>query len=167
MALFNCLSRLFALLILLCLLVSSQTKTNSNSPLNNTTEERLAVLKVLNDETKYAFERDYKRWSDCWVQNQHISKTYINLAEGSASESLGWNEISGFVKDFMDQNPEPEPVPEPITKANVKVYGNAAWVTYNQLDSIRGRKRETRLMEKSENRWKIAGMHTTIYGFEE
>jgi hypothetical protein len=35
----------------------------------------------------------------------------------------------------------------------------------SKLDPERGRKRETRLLEKVAGQWKIAGMHTTIYGF--
>jgi hypothetical protein len=35
-----------------------------------------------------------------------------------------------------------------------------------QNDAERGLKRETRLMEKRDGQWKIAGMHTTIYGFK-
>lgn len=42
---------------------------------------------------------------------------------------------------------------------------DGAWVTYEQQDSLRGLKRETRLMEKVNGEWKIAGMQTTIYGF--
>jgi len=34
-----------------------------------------------------------------------------------------------------------------------------------QNDSEQGLKRETRLMEKENGQWKIAGMQTTIYGF--
>jgi hypothetical protein len=40
-------------------------------------------------------------------------------------------------------------------------------VSYEQNDVERGLKRETRLMEKKDGQWKIAGMHTTIYGFRE
>lgn len=49
----------------------------------------------------------------------------------------------------------------------MRLYGKGAWVTYQQQDSLRGLKRETRLMEKVNGEWKIAGMQTTIYGFED
>jgi hypothetical protein len=39
-------------------------------------------------------------------------------------------------------------------------------VSYQQVDSLRGLKRETRLMEKTAGGWKIAGMQTTIYGIK-
>ena len=70
------------------------------------------------------------------------------------------------MKTFIEEHPEPEPVPKLLDKINVRLYKNGAWVTYEQQDSIRGLKRETRLMEKINGEWKIAGMQTTIYGFE-
>lgn len=129
-------------------------------------EEKEAILHRLNNETKNAFQRDYNAWTENWVHDQNISKVYINFSDGTFSESVGWDEISLFVKTYIEEHPEPEPIPKLLDKINVKLYGNGAWVTYEQNDSIRGLKRETRLMEKIDGEWKIAGMQTTIYGFE-
>jgi len=130
-------------------------------------EERKAILNTLNNETKAAFQRDYAAWQKHWVHDADITKIYLDFPENTFSESLGWSEISGFVKDFFEKHPEPEPVPELLDSINVRLYGKGAWVTYEQQDSLRGRKRETRLMEKVNGQWKIAGMQTTIYGFDE
>lgn len=129
-------------------------------------EEKAAILKTLNNETKAAFKRDYESWQDKWVHDPEMTKTYLDFSEDTFSESIGWAEISGFVKAFFEAHPEPEPVPELLSDINVRLYGNGAWVTYKQKDSLRGLKRETRLMEKVNGEWKIAGMQTTIYGFE-
>ena len=88
------------------------------------------------------------------------------FTDSTFSESVGWQDINQFVKTFMEAHPEPEPIPELLDHIEVQLYGKGAWVTYEQLDSLRGRKRETRLMEKVDGLWKIAGMQTTIYGFE-
>ncbi len=129
-------------------------------------QEKEAILETLNNETKAAFRRDYEAWKEKWVHDPNITKTYIDFPENTFSESVGWNEISQFVKTFIEEHPEPEPLPKLLDKINVRLYGNGAWVTYIQQDSLRGRKRETRLMEKVNGEWKIAGMQTTIYGFE-
>lgn len=129
-------------------------------------QEKKAILETLNNETKAAFQRDYEAWKEKWVHDPDITKTYIDFADSTFSESVGWNEISQFVKTFMEEHPEPEPVPELLDKIDVRLYGNGAWVTYEQQDSLRGLKRETRLMEKVNGEWKIAGMQTTIYGFK-
>lgn len=127
-------------------------------------QERKAILATLNNETKAAFQRDYEAWQAKWVHDPDITKIYLDFPENTFSESVGWNEISQFVKTFMAEHPEPEPLPELLDEIEVRLYGNGAWVTYEQQDALRGRKRETRLMERINGEWKIAGMQTTIYG---
>ena len=129
--------------------------------------EKAAILKTLNNETKAAFQRDYEAWQEKWVHDPNITKTYLDFSDSTFSESVGWEKVSGFVKTFIEEHPEPEPVPELLNEIDMRLYGNGAWVTYEQQDSLRGLKRETRLMEKVNGQWKIAGMQTTIYGFKE
>lgn len=128
--------------------------------------EKSKIIACLNNETKSAFARKYNEWTQHWIHRDDISKTYINYVDGNFSESIGWEEISSFVKFFLEENPNPEPPPKLLDDINVRFYNNGAWVNYEQMDSLRGLKRESRLMEKQDGKWKIAGMHTTIYGFE-
>ncbi|MEO0572625.1 MAG: nuclear transport factor 2 family protein [Bacteroidota bacterium] len=130
-------------------------------------QEKQSILTALNNETKAAFQRDYNAWQNYWVHDPNITKVYLDFPENTFSESLGWEEIDQFVKTFFEEHPEPEPVPKLLDSIEVKLYDKGAWVTYEQQDSIRGLKRETRLMEKVDGQWKIAGMQTTIYGFEQ
>lgn len=129
-------------------------------------QEKKAILETLNNETKAAFQRDYEGWKEKWVHDADITKIYIDFPNSTFSESVGWKEISQFVKTFIEEHPEPEPIPKLLNDIDVRLYGTGAWVTYEQQDSVRGLKRETRLMEKANGKWKIAGMQTTIYGFE-
>ncbi|MEM7483777.1 MAG: nuclear transport factor 2 family protein [Bacteroidota bacterium] len=161
---------LICLLILVTIITScKQTETKSRVKyVDETTiiaQEKKAILETLNNETKAAFQRDYEAWEQKWVHDPDITKIYLDFPENTLSESVGWEEISGFVKTFFKEHPEPEPVPELLDSIDVRLYENGAWVTYEQQDSLRGRKRETRLMEKVNGQWKIAGMQTTIYGF--
>ncbi|MFD0861469.1 hypothetical protein ACFQ1M_04570 [Sungkyunkwania multivorans] len=132
----------------------------------NFEQEKQAILETINNETKAAFQRDYESWQEKWVHDPDITKTYINFADNSFSESIGWDEISDFVKTFIEKHPEPEPMPQLVNDIDLRLYENGAWVTFEQQDSLRGLKRETRLMEKIAGQWRIAGMHTTIYGYE-
>ncbi len=165
----NKLMSIFASILLLIAMGCKEVETIKADQMVNQEvdidQETKAILETLNNETKAAFQRDYEGWKKYWVHGTDITKTYIDFAENTFSESVGWNEISHFVKTFIEEHPEPEPVPKLLDKIDVRLYGNGAWVTYEQNDSIRGLKRETRLMEKVDGEWKIAGMQTTIYGF--
>lgn len=149
-----------------CKEVKQQEPTQITHQKTDVEQEKEYILQTLNNETKAAFQRDYKAWSEKWVHDPNITKTYLDFHENTFSESVGWKEISEFVKTFMEKHPEPEPTPELLDQIEVRLYSDGAWVTYTQQDSLRGRKRETRLMEKVNGVWKIAGMQTTIYGFE-
>ena len=162
-----------ALLLLTTILVAvgckDKVKRNIPEVTNqkvNFEQEKAAILNTLNSETEAAFSRDYEAWQGKWVHDPNMTKIYINFADSTFSESVGWSKIGQFVKDYFVAHPEPEPVPELVDDIDVRLYGTGAWVTYEQSDSLRGLKRETRLMEKVEGKWKIAGMQTTIYGAE-
>lgn len=130
-------------------------------------QEKAAILQTLNSETEAAFSRNYEAWQDKWVHDPDMTKVYLNFSDSTFSESIGWAEVDKFVKDYFVAHPNPEPMPELVDDIKVRLYGNGAWVVYEQDDSLRGRKRETRLMEKVDGQWKIAGMQTTIYGADE
>ncbi len=144
---------------------------NNNNNNNATTDqsenyeaEKFAILNVLNNETKAAYSRDYEGWKEKWIHKQYVSKTYMDFSNDSMTETLGWDEINEFVKNYIEEHPEPAPIPSKIQDINVRLYGNGASVSYEQIDAKQGLKRETRIMEKENGQWKIAGMHTSIYG---
>jgi hypothetical protein len=128
------------------------------------TAEKTAILRTLNEETIAAFSRDLAAWQDKWVHSPYVTKTYLNFSDSSMTETLGWADVNQFVVDYFAAHPEPDPLPEPLKDIDVRLYGDGAWVSYEQQDPARGRKRETRLMEKVAGDWKIAGMQTVIYG---
>ena len=126
--------------------------------------EKALILAVLNAETRDALSRDYQGWRCHWVHEPYVVKTYVNAADGTGSETMGWADVDAFVRAYIDAHPEPEPPPSPLEDADVRLYGDGAWVSYEQDDADQGRKRESRLMEKVDGAWRIAAMHTTVYG---
>jgi len=154
------------ILVISCKEVQPTEITKTENQTVDVELEKKAILETLNNEAKAAFQRDYEAWQGNWVHDPDITKIYLDFPDSMFSESVGWKEIGEFVKTFIEEHPEPEPVPELLNEIDVRLYGTGAWVTYEQQDSLRGLKRETRLMEKVNGEWKIAGMQTTIYGFE-
>ena len=161
---------IFLLSALICTTGCKETnyeKDNDELFLSTTFEqEKAAILNIINGETKAAFRRDYAGWKGHWIHESYVTKTYIEFPDSSFSETLGWDDIDKFVRTYIEEHPEPDPTPTLVDRINVRIYGNGAWVNFEQNDSERGLKRETRLMEKADGQWKIAGMHTTIYGFK-
>ncbi len=153
--------------ILTLLICSCGQSTKQASPhlVTNYESEKTAIIEALLNETTAAFARDYEAWQTNWVHRATITKTYMNFSDTTFSEMISWSEINDFVHDYMEEHPEPVPPPTQPENVSVQVYGTGAWVSYEIMDEVLGRKRETRLMEKENGRWKIAGMHTTIYGF--
>lgn len=153
--------------LVLCLLsgCDQAQENNSNQSESNSELEKQAILDALHNETKAAFSRDYPSWKTHWVHRSSISKTYMNFSDTTFSEMTSWKEVDDFVRTYIEEHPEPVPPPAQPKNVDVKLYGSGAWVSYEMQDEVFGRKRETRLMEKEEGQWKIAGMHTTIYGF--
>ena len=149
------------------LIVGCEQATKQTSLLSEESKdlEKEAVLEALLNETKAAFARDYEAWKANWVHRPSISKTYMNFADTTFTEMTSWKEIDDFVRTYINEHPEPVPSPAQPENVDIKIYGTGAWVSYEIMDEVFGRKRETRLMEKEDGRWKIAGMHTTIYGF--
>jgi len=153
--------------IFLCAISCKQEDVQKEGKeMENFNQEKANILAVLNNETKAAFSRNYEAWKDNWVHEDFVTKTYMQFPDSIITETLGWKEINEFVKTYFDEHPEPDPLPEPLKDIEVRLYGKGAWVTYEQEDPVRGLKRETRLMEKVGSKWKIAGMHTTIYGLK-
>lgn len=160
--------RRFLLFLSICIIaVSCQEKTDELTNQSSQFElEKTAILEVLNNETKAAFNRDYESWKTYWVHESFVTKSYMNLRDSSMTETLGWEEVDNFVRTYIEEHPEPVPLPTLLDNIDVRLFGKGAWVSYKQNDSEYGLKRETRLMEKDNGKWKIAGMHTTIYGFQ-
>lgn len=147
-----------------CASDTNASAITDNVPTADVDAERAAILNVLNGETTAAFTRDYESWAGYWVQEPYVSKTYMNFADSSLTENLGWEAVNDFLVDYFTAHPEPDPLPVPLKDIDVRLYGEGAWVSYAQNDPARGRKRETRLMERVGGKWKIAGMQTIIYG---
>lgn len=130
-------------------------------------KEKESILESLRTETRDAFKRDYEAWRTNWVHRPTVVKTYMNFSDSTFSEMIGWKEVDSFVRRYIEEHPEPVPPPEQPSNISIQLFGTGAWVSYGTIDKTFGRKRETRLMLKENGRWKIAGMHTTIYGFSE
>ncbi|MEM7380574.1 MAG: hypothetical protein AAF361_05180 [Bacteroidota bacterium] len=124
-------------------------------------EEKQAIAEIeesLRLETQYFLQRDLAGWEGQWSHEAFVMKCYIR--EGKYLEQLGWHVIRKSAVDYMQTYPEPEQISIEVPDYEISVFDSSAFVSYIQLDPIRGKKREIRFMVKENGRWKIGYMST-------
>jgi hypothetical protein len=133
----------------------------------NESEEKTAIMAVINGETKCFFERDYDCWIQHWIHEDYALQAWNN-SDGTFSAADGWAKINSQGKNYIDNVPEGKTkTSHPIVKRekiHYKFYGdNGAYLTWKQYNSDRKNEfysvsHETRVMEKKEGAWRIVNM---------
>jgi hypothetical protein len=125
---------------------------------------RAAIKKVIQDETKAFWNKDYRMLSRFWVHAGYVQHDE-RLVSGGVKVLKGWGPISKAFKQYIAANPEPNPVASNAKRKDftVRVGKDMAWVTYvqHEIDSgepgmnKQGVARETKILEKHDGSWKI------------
>jgi hypothetical protein len=119
-----------------------------------------ALKNVINVESKYFYNRDFKGWASCYKDDVNTYWTCIEKGD-VVLEAHSWKNISKFVGDYIAANPTPEVVTLNRTAYTFKQYGNIVWVTFNeeQITATETKKlRAIRILEKVNGAWKIIYM---------
>ena len=126
-------------------------------------KDEVAIKKVVEDETKFAYENDYEGIASTWVHEPYTVWTVAGNYQHR--EVLGWDSIGTMFKNWMSGTNEP--FTDEIVNRNFsyRIYGNGAWVTYEQYMKSRMDKnpdlipsRQFRVLEKTDDGWKIVFM---------
>ncbi|MCB0032885.1 MAG: nuclear transport factor 2 family protein, partial [Anaerolineales bacterium] len=127
-------------------------------------DEKVAIMQVVAKESIAFWDKDFEVWASCWVQ-----EPYVRLAgwwaQGGVTVIEGWEELSGRMKELMETNPEPNPTAAQVRRENINllIKGDMAWLTFDQygedtgdlIMDMPGLSRETRVLERQNNEWKI------------
>jgi hypothetical protein len=116
-----------------------------------------AITRVVMAETDRFFARDYAGWAALFVQVPNATQAWNN-ADGSYTHRLGWQTISARIREFMQNNPQPDRTPMARENFMIRHYGTAAFVTFDKYLGDRATAkpiREVRVLEKQGNDWKI------------
>ncbi len=116
-----------------------------------------AIKALIEKETKAFFEIDYKTWADSWA---HTPYAFWSFADTTDVNSFsGWNQIDkGFAEYFRTAKPSKAKIDREWLGLEVKIYGNGAYVRFNQHvkdDTQRPPQAEVRVLEKINGHWKI------------
>jgi hypothetical protein len=121
-----------------------------------------SIMATIEKETKCFFARDYFGWRSAYVEADYDFQAWSNK-DGTFDASVGWKEIDNSIGRYITENPEPQSSHPIVERKNIKYKfygGNVAFLTWDQFNSTREGKnfyhsKETRLMEKIGNSWKI------------
>lgn len=123
-------------------------------------KEKEAIKAVVIEGIKDAYALDLDKIGKNWVHESYALRTYAQ--KNSFTEVIGWENLSELYRNYKANN---EPITDEAVQENwiIRVYGNGAWVTFDQykkgvkaenLDYIP--MREFRVLEKTDEGWKIA-----------
>ena len=119
-------------------------------------KEKEAIISLIEEETQSYYDKDFERWSDCYVKRDDIiwmaaSKTWNNYR-------VGWEAQAAFHKpSFETEKMVNREAKKPIT---VKIYDKSAWIVFdNEVINEDGESTEkvrvTYFLEKPVDEWKI------------
>ncbi|MCE7062367.1 nuclear transport factor 2 family protein [Dyadobacter sp. CY343] len=126
-------------------------------------KEQTQILQLIDTESKAFWDKDYNKWAACWVHAPYI-RTMGWWKDGGVTVVKGWDERDSRTKGYMKDFPKPNPQNVRRENINVRIFKDAAWVTFDQygtdtgepLLDMPGLSRETRFLEKHNGQWKIA-----------
>jgi hypothetical protein len=132
-----------------------------------------AIMQVVADESSAFWNKDFEAWAQCWLHAAYI-RMIGWWARGGITVIEGWEALSSRVKTTMAANPDPNPTAAHVRRENVnlRINGNMAWVTFDQYGQdtgdlemdMPGLSRETRILEKQPDGWKIVYVNWLLEG---
>ncbi len=150
------LSILTVILLSLFIIISCQQKIDIET-------EKEAIKKVIENETKLFYDGNYEEFANTWVHEPYA--LWTSVGNNYHNEFIGWDSIGVNLKRFMDARNEP--FTDEVIRKNFsyRIYGNGAWVTFEQHykssmdknpEHLPGR--ALRVLEKTDSGWKMVFM---------
>ncbi len=151
--------------ILCCILMicTAITLRNNQPDPSTLSEEEEAIKKVIIEETEAFWNKDFKKLSSCFVQDEYI-RVVGWWEHGGITVRKGWSVIGARTEKLMIENPEKNFQQVTRENFNIRISENMAWATFEQYGTDTGEKTmdmpglsyETRILEKHNGEWKIA-----------
>ena len=137
------------------LAVSSSFAFGQDKTASNSIEE--VIKQVIEQESRTFWARDFKSWQKLWVHEPYT--IWTAASNTGVRQYYGWDAWKEEVENLFQESPEPIPYEGDVKKSNYnfRVYGNGAWVTFEQ-DNKGTTTYESRIMEKHGGKWKIAAV---------
>ncbi len=160
--------KLFYLLFISLVCSCSQpAKDSADKKSFSEADEKLAILKTIEDETTCFYQRDFECWKTHFVHDSYAFQAWNN-EDGTFSAKAGWDEVSKNVAAYIKDNPvEKGGSSHPMVERRnmiVKFFSeNLAYLAWDQYNSYENDtkyfySKDQRIMEKIDGKWKIANV---------
>lgn len=120
--------------------------------------EKVAITKLIEDETKYAAAADSVNWAKCWTNTDEAQ--FIIATVDGAQQYTGWNNIKGALKDT-----KPFDLKLRRDNYNFVIGDDIAFVSFDQFDNWGDNERKTkesRALKKIDGQWKIVNTNVIV-----
>ena len=136
-------------------------------------KEKEEILSVIAGESAAFWNKDYEAWAGYWVHAPYIrSMGWYPL--GGITYLEGWEALSARTREHLAEDPTPNPTAANVRRENIniRIRGDSAWVTFDQYGTDTGQptfdmpgcSRETRILEKDDETWKLVYVSWLLEG---
>jgi hypothetical protein len=123
---------------------------------------RQEILAAIEEETKCFFARNYECWAAHWSHKEYAYQAWNN-SDGTVGVAAGWDAVNKQTGSYIKDNPVEGSSHPVVKRGNIqwKFYNDSlAYMIWTQYNADRDGKAyhasyETRLMEKTDNKWRI------------
>ncbi len=139
------------------------------------TEDKKAILELIERETEMFLCRDFDAWTECWVQDDGVRRLAA-LTGGVMDYQEGWATGSDAIRHIFKKFPVPNPdAARSMRRSNfsVRILDEMAWASFDQYGEKSddplvtvGLSHEIRIFEKHDAQWKISMVAHANTGLE-
>jgi hypothetical protein len=128
------------------------------------TKEEAAIKAIIEKETEAWFNRDATQMLACWADVPQITQCVSLLGDVVIFNNADMNKDNRLFKELAKE----APIKASVARSdwNIRIVGNAAYVTFKQMDTIGGATNyyhEGRFMEKLNGQWKIVAVNVAAF----
>lgn len=135
-------------------------------PSQDHSDDRSAILAVIEEESSAWIRGDVASWKACWVQDDHAQ--HINARPSVGARMLrGFDAIAAYMVPFIEGRADESRAVPAVEREDwrITIGKDMAWATFDQLvpmdagpNAAPGRHNHLRILEKREGRWRIAAI---------
>jgi hypothetical protein len=136
-------------------------------------KEKAAIVEVIERQAAAFWAKDFERWADTWVHAPYVRRLGWSDTGGVVSVE-GWEAIAARMQKSMAADPKPNLTPARLVREHLefRIYGDVAWLTFEQHGVATGEPRfdmpglsyETRILEKHDGEWRVAYLGYLLAG---